>query len=66
MRVNIKKEKDDNDDKNTDRRDRDRRRDDRNEPKVFGWSKKKVALSRSGKKTKGRGVFVTIFKIIFF
>lgn len=57
MRDNIKKERDD-DDKNT----RDRRRDDRNEPKAFGWSKKKVALSRSGKKTKGRGVFVRIKK----
>lgn len=60
MRDNNKKDRDD-DDKNSNRRDRDRRRDDRNEPKAFGWSKRKVALSRSGKKTKGRGVFVRIF-----
>lgn len=65
MRSNIKKERVDDDDRNSDRRDRDRRRDDRTEPKAFGWSKKRVALSRSGKKTKGRGVFVRISSSMF-
>lgn len=29
----------------------------------FGWSKRKVPLSRSGRVIKGRGVFVSFFEI---
>lgn len=34
------------------------RRDNRN---AFGWSKRRVPISRSGRAIKGRGVFVSIY-----
>lgn len=60
-RSNKSKEKDTK--RDSSREEHNRSRDRRSDNNAFGWSKKKVPTSRSGRVIKGRGVFVckTIF-----